>query len=171
MADGVAGVVVGVAVVREVALIAGIAAQVPLAKMRAHVAEWLECLGDGDGIGIERHVGDARDDRQAARLFDVKIILPTGVEVNGVAVTRRGLAGLHARARGRTLRRGVSVAELHALARQPLEMRHLQHGHFGIGHRLIKGNRRAVPRPVIDKDKDDVRRPLLGLQAKRKDKE
>ena len=79
LADGVAGVVVGVAVVREVALIAGIAAQVPLAKMRAHVAEWLECLGDGDGIWIKRHVGDARDDRQAARLFDVKIILPAGV--------------------------------------------------------------------------------------------
>ena len=164
-ANGVAGVVGGIAVMRDVPLIAGITAHMPFTKMRARIAQRLECLGNGDSLGIKRHVRDAGDHRQAARFLDVKIILPERIREHGVAIARGGLAGLHTHTRRRTLRRGVGIAKLHAIAGESLEMRHLQHGHFGIGHRLIKGNRRAVPGPVINENEHDIGWSRFSLET------
>ena len=84
----VAGFVAGVAIVQVIALVAGVAAHVPLAKVGADIAKRLQGFRDGHGTGIDRHVRDTRNDGEVGVTFFIVIVLSTIIHEHGKAVAR-----------------------------------------------------------------------------------
>ena len=145
-----------VAVAHVVTMLFGAAAaEMPLPEVRRRVTCLAQQFGEGHLVVADRLPVVPFD--QAVACFGRRGLRP--------AESGGGHARLQADARGRTHgRRGVSVAEAHALGRELLEVRRLEVVATGFSDIRMHADGEPVPILVVGEDQDDVR-PVDGQRV------
>ena len=135
-------------------------ADVPLAEVRARVAEFAEPVARGLHARGERGLDGRRHHAQQAVLLAPALLAPavSALVLVGHVQLRRRNAGDEARTRRRAPRRGhVEIAEAHAVRRELLEVRRESRGAGLRGRLAVHVDGGARPAGRLSLDEDEVR--------------